>query len=128
MTSKKTCALEKNLCARKGMSLVAKEWEVVKGHPNLLGKGDLVFRQQVDEQIAYFVVEVKHLKTGSGNTAKVSRRKARRKVEEQALRYSEVLKLGRYSKHWNKVFVASKDVPVFACIFTNDLFRIVNKF
>ncbi len=67
--------------------LVAWEWDVVEGRSQD-GIGDLVFFDGID---AYAVVEVKAVvgASGTGNTARVSRRLRRRHVEVQALDYAE---------------------------------------
>ena len=52
------------------------------------GKGDLLF---YDGGYRLLVVELKSLNNRCGSTARVSRHKARRKVEEQAYRYSQLM-------------------------------------
>ncbi|MHA1647139.1 MAG: hypothetical protein ACTSVL_06175 [Promethearchaeota archaeon] len=55
-------------------------------HPpySQFGKGDLIFTNGKNH---FLVVELKYLTKNSGKTAQTSRRKHRRKVEEQAFRY-----------------------------------------
>ena len=60
------------------------EWEVVPGMSQY-GVGDLVF---TDGNENYLVMEVKQLSYGSGRNQCVARRKARRKVEKQAIKYT----------------------------------------
>ncbi|TKJ21034.1 MAG: hypothetical protein CEE43_11235 [Promethearchaeota archaeon Loki_b32] len=59
------------------------EWDVVSGMSQY-GVGDLVF---TDGNENYLVIEVKQLSYGSGRNQCVARRKARRRVEEQAIKY-----------------------------------------
>jgi len=80
----------------------SKEITILKNYPYLFaveymveppfsqfGKGDLIF---TDGKNQFLIVELKYLTKNSGNTAQTSRRKHRRKVEEQALRYGRCFK------------------------------------
>ncbi len=59
------------------------EWDVIPGMSQF-GVGDLVF---TDSNKNFLVMEVKKLSYGSGRNQCVARRKARRKVEEQTVKY-----------------------------------------
>lgn len=63
--------------------IFAYEWDVVLGMSQY-GVGDLVF---TDGNENYLVMEVKQLSPFSGRNQCVARRKARRKVEEQTIKY-----------------------------------------
>lgn len=67
------------------------EWEVSPGYTNE-GRGDLLF---FDGEHRFAVVEVKYIDTDitsrRGKTKRSSNRKKRRKVEEQAERYAEIV-------------------------------------
>ena len=69
--------------------LCKQEWEVVPGHSQF-GKGDLVFKQPGLEN--YLVIETKYIRTDSGKAARTARRRSRKKVNEQALRYGAAFK------------------------------------
>lgn len=63
--------------------IIGHEWEVVEGMSQY-GVGDLLFTDGKDK---YLVIEVKELSPFSGRNQCVARRKARRKVEEQTIKY-----------------------------------------
>lgn len=71
------------------------------------GKIDLVFTSQAGD---FLITEVKYLSDTSGPTARVKRRKSRRKVEEQA---------GHYEFVYKHLY---PDKTVASCYFTNDDF------
>lgn len=64
------------------------EYELIPGYSQY-GKGDLILTDGID---AVLIVELKHINNGSGSTARTARRKAKRKVEDQALRYAKNFK------------------------------------
>ncbi len=64
------------------------EWEIVPGMSQY-GVGDLVFS---DGNGNFAVMEVKHIISRSGKNQSVKRRKARRKVKEQTIKYMSVFK------------------------------------
>ncbi|KAJ3143982.1 hypothetical protein HDU89_001141 [Geranomyces variabilis] len=66
--------------------LAARSWKVAPPFSQL-GEGDLVFASE--DGARYRVVETKALNPNRERTAKTSRRKARRKVEEQVARYTK---------------------------------------
>ena len=53
------------------------------------GRGDLIFTNGNNQ---FLIVELKYLTRNSGRTSQTSRRRHRRKVEEQALRYGRCFK------------------------------------
>jgi hypothetical protein len=57
---------------------------MVRSPYSQFGKGDLIFTNGKNH---FLIVELKYLTKNSGRTAQTSRRKHRRKVEEQAFRY-----------------------------------------
>ena len=65
--------------------LVGHEWMVHHHYSQFGGVGDLVFKRPGFEE--YLVVETKYITTMTGRTARTSRRKARKKVQEQAAFY-----------------------------------------
>ena len=95
---------------------VAAEWEYCPGFSNL-GRGDLAFASewvQYDtehEACRVLVVEVKHLNSGSGHTAKASRTHARGKVEEQ---------MRRSMRAWSKTHPNDE---VFGAVYTSENHR-----
>lgn len=93
--------------------LIEDEWEVVSNRTDQ-GRGDLVF---TDGDRAFATIEVKWIDLPDSNrnssTVQVSRRKKRRKVEEQAAKYATL-----YAKKRNLCLEA-----VEAFIFTNDCDR-----
>lgn len=93
--------------------VIEDEWEVQPGRTDQ-GRGDLVF---TDGSGGFAVVEVKSLDLESigrtGTTKRVSNRKKRRMVEEQALRYAEI-----YQKNLDENQVAANRVKPY--LFTNE--------
>lgn len=64
------------------------EWDIVQGMSQY-GVGDLVF---TDGNENYLVMEIKQLSYRSGRNQCVARRKARRKVEEQTIKYTNAFR------------------------------------
>ena len=65
------------------------EWEVVYGHNNF-GKGDLVL---TDGKENFLIIECKYIDlSDTGSTARAKRRKKRRHLEEQILKYISAFK------------------------------------
>lgn len=93
--------------------VIEDEWEVQPGRTDR-GRGDLVF---TDGSGSFAVVEVKAIDLEStertGTTKRVSNRKKRRTVEEQAFRYAEI-----YQKSLNEDQTVGNQVKSY--LFTNE--------
>ncbi len=91
--------------------IIGYEWDVVKGMTQY-GVGDLLFTDGKDH---YLVMEVKKLSIFSGRNQCVARRKARRKVEEQAQHYmSEYRSINPLAKSIKGVAVASDEWKLYS--------------
>ena len=98
----------------------SKEITIIKNYPYLFaveylvnppysqfGKGDLIFTKGKNQ---FLIIELKYLTQNSGRTSQTSRRKHRRKVEEQALRYGRCFKRRHPEFHISAMAITNENL------------------